>query len=224
MVDGGVNRWCILATSKTHPRMSPRGSEFREPQGYLPGPLPANKWSRRTTMMNCEFGSSPVCLQLPASVPACSGAAAAAVMLNQLKVTAGSAHIPGPPVATAVQIRRAEEGSPGGFTVGGGRVPWAGGGGESETPPPPLPPSGSGGGRGAETPSSCPVQNTPHGAFAWQKVQVPADDAQAPSPYLNKPIKHLFSEVLVLEESRLRTLGILTATRMVLEHPLAQVT
>ena len=70
MVDGGVNRWCILATSKTHPRMSPRGSEFREPQGYLPGPLPANKWSRRTTMMNCEFGSSPVCLQLPASVPA----------------------------------------------------------------------------------------------------------------------------------------------------------
>ena len=69
MVDGGVNRWCILATRKTHPRMSPRGSEFREPQGYLPGPLPANKWSRRTTMMNCEFGSSPVCLQLPASVP-----------------------------------------------------------------------------------------------------------------------------------------------------------
>ena len=70
MVDGGVNRWCILATSKTHPRMSPRGSVFREPRGYLPGPLPANKWSRRTTMMNCEFGSSPVCLQLPASVPA----------------------------------------------------------------------------------------------------------------------------------------------------------
>ena len=33
-----------------------------------------------------------------------------------------------------------------------------------------------------------------------KRLQVPAD-AQAPSPYLNKPIKHLFSEVLVLEES-----------------------
>ena len=112
-------------------------------------------------------------------------AAAAAVMLNQLKVTAMSYRHPRTtPVATAVQIRRAEEGSPGGFTVGGGAgtIEWVGGG-------------------GAETPSSCPVQNTPHGAFAWQKVQVPADDAQAPSPYLNKPIKHLFSEVLVLEES-----------------------
>ena len=54
-VEGGVNRWCTLATRKTHPRMSPRGSVFREPRGYLPGPLPAKRWSRRTTMMNCEF-------------------------------------------------------------------------------------------------------------------------------------------------------------------------
>ena len=29
--------------------------KFREPRGYLPGPLPAKRWSRRTTMMNCEF-------------------------------------------------------------------------------------------------------------------------------------------------------------------------
>ena len=87
MVDGGVNRWCILATSKTHPRMLPRGSVFRELRGYLPGPLPANKWSRRPTMMNCEFGSSPVCLQ-PASVPA----SIESVMLNQLKVTVSYRH------------------------------------------------------------------------------------------------------------------------------------
>ena len=39
------------------------------------------------------------------------------------------------PVATAVQIRRAEEGSPGGFTVGGGAgtIEWVGGG--SRRPP-----------------------------------------------------------------------------------------
>ena len=57
--------------------------------------------------------------------------AAAAVMLNQLKVTAMSYRHPRTtPVATAVQIRRAEEGSPGGFTVGGGAgtIEWVGGG------------------------------------------------------------------------------------------------
>ena len=68
--------------------MLPRGSVFRELRGYLPGPLPANKWSRRPTMMNCEFGSSPVCLQLPASVPA----SIESVMLNQLKVTVSYRH------------------------------------------------------------------------------------------------------------------------------------
>ena len=134
--------------------MLPRGSVFREPRGYLPGPLPANKWSRRTTMMNCEFGSSPVCLQLPASVPA----SIESVMLNQLKVTAMSYRHPRTtPVATAVQIRRAEEGPPGGFTVGGGAgtIEWVGpaGGGESETPHSGVLRAGVGGGRGGRDPS-----------------------------------------------------------------------
>ena len=41
------------------------------------------------------------------------------------------------PVATAVQIRRAEEGSPGGFTVGGGAgtIEWVGPGEGSRRPP-----------------------------------------------------------------------------------------
>ena len=59
------------------------------------------------------------------------------------------------PVATAVQIRRAEEGSPGGFTVGGGAgtIEWVGpaGGGESETPHSGVLRAGVGGGRGVET-------------------------------------------------------------------------
>ena len=205
MVDGGVNRWCILATSKTHPRMSPRGSEFREPQGYLPGPLPANKWSRRTTMMNCEFGSSPVCLQLPASVPTyVSGRGGGRG--NVESIESDSYVLQTSPDHSGRNSRSdstGRRGVPRGVhRRRGGGYHRVGGGGESETPRLRSPPSGRGGGEGGpRPPSSCPVQNTPHGAFAWQKVQVPADDAQAPSPYLNKPIKHLFSEVLVLEES-----------------------
>ena len=57
-MDGGVNRWCIFASRKSHPRMSTRGGVFREPRGYLPGPLLGNIWSRRTTRMNREFGRS----------------------------------------------------------------------------------------------------------------------------------------------------------------------
>ena len=38
-VDDGVNRWSTLATRKTHPSMSPWGTNFREPRGYIPGPL-----------------------------------------------------------------------------------------------------------------------------------------------------------------------------------------
>ena len=63
-------------------------------------------------------------------------AGAAAVMWNQVKVTAMSYRHPRTtPVATAVQIRRAEEGPPGGFTVGGGAgtIEWVGGG--SRRPP-----------------------------------------------------------------------------------------
>ena len=152
MVDGGVNRWCILATSKTHPRMSPRGSEFREPQGYLPGPLPANKWSRRIA----NLGAHLFAYNYPRAYPLTSrAAAAAAVMLNQLKVTAMSYRHPRTtPVATAVQIRRAEEGSPGGFTVGGGAgtIEWVWGGGESETPHSGVLRAGVGGGRGGRDP------------------------------------------------------------------------
>ena len=206
MVDGGVNRWCILATSKTHPRMSPRGSEFREPQGYLPGPLPANKWSRRTTMMNCEFGSSPVCLQLPASVPAyVSGRGGGRG--NVESIESDSYVLQTSPDHSGRNSRSdstGRRGVPRGVhrRRGGGYHRVGVGGGGVGDPPHRSPPSGSGWGEGGpRPPSSCPVQNTPHGAFAWQKVQVPADDAQAPSPYLNKPIKHLFSEVLVLEES-----------------------
>ena len=55
----------------------------------------------------------------------------------------------------------------------------------------------------------CALSNRAPGPpkLPWQKASSsrgPANfpaDAQAPSPYLNKPIKHLFSEVLVLEES-----------------------
>ena len=46
MVDGGVKRWSTLASRKTHPRMSPRGTNFREPRGYVPRPLHVNFWSR----------------------------------------------------------------------------------------------------------------------------------------------------------------------------------
>ena len=60
------------------------------------------------------------------------------------------------PVATAVQIRRAEEGSPGGFTVGGGAgtIEWVGpaGGGESETPHSGVLRAGVGGGTGGRDP------------------------------------------------------------------------
>ena len=95
------------------------------------------------------------------------GAAAAAGMLNQFKVTDMPYRHPWTtPFATVVQIRRAEEGSPGGFTVGGGAgtIEWAGGVGD------PLlrrPPSGGGWGEGgSRPPPSCPKQNTPHGASA----------------------------------------------------------
>ena len=134
--------------------MLPRGSVFRELRGYLPGPLPANKWSRRPTMMNCEFGSSPVCLQLPASVPA----SIESVMLNQLKVTVSYRHPRRRGVPRGVHRRR-----------GGGyhRVGGPGRGRGVGDPPLRSPPSGSGWGEGgSRPPSSCPVQNTPHGAFA----------------------------------------------------------
>ena len=57
------------------------------------------------------------------------------------------------PVATAVQIRRAEEGSPGGFTVGGGAgtVEWVGGGGVGD-PHSGVLRAGVGGGRGGRDP------------------------------------------------------------------------
>ena len=79
-------------------------------------------------------------------------------MLNQLKVTAMSYRQPRTtPFATVVQIRRAEEGSPGGFTVGGGAgtIEWVGpaGGGESETPHSGVLRAGVGGGRGGRDPS-----------------------------------------------------------------------
>ena len=129
-----------MATRKTHPRMSPRGSVFREPRGYLPGPLPANKWSRRPTMMNCEFGSSPVCLQLPASVPA----SIESVMLNQLKVTVSYRHPRRRGVPRGVHRRR-----------GGGyhRVGGPGRGRGVGDPPLRSPPSGSGWGEGGRDPS-----------------------------------------------------------------------
>ena len=38
-VDCGVNRWCTLVSRKTRPRMSPQGTNFWEPRGYVPGPL-----------------------------------------------------------------------------------------------------------------------------------------------------------------------------------------
>merc|ERR1711865_1178089 len=41
-VDDGVNRWCTLASRKTHPRMSPY---FREPRAYVSRPLRLNIWS-----------------------------------------------------------------------------------------------------------------------------------------------------------------------------------
>ena len=155
MVDGGVNRWSTLATRKAHPRMLPRGSVFRELRGYLPGPLPANKWSRRPTMMNCEFGSSPVCLQLPASVPA----SIESVMLNQLKVTVSYRHPRRRGVPRGVHRRR-----------GGGyhRVGGPGRGRGVGDPPLRSPPSGSGWGEGGSRPFSSfsvqNIQNTPHGA------------------------------------------------------------
>ena len=37
-MDRAVKRWCILATRKSHPRMSPRGGVLREPRGFVPGP------------------------------------------------------------------------------------------------------------------------------------------------------------------------------------------
>ena len=120
--------------------MLPRGSVFRELRGYLPGPLPANKWSRRPTMMNCEFGSSPVCLQLPASVPA----SIESVMLNQLKVTVSYRHPRRRGVPRGVHRRR-----------GGGyhRVGGPGRGRGVGDPPLRSPPSGSGWGEGGgETP------------------------------------------------------------------------
>ena len=118
--------------------MLPRGSVFRELRGYLPGPLPANKWSRRPTMMNCEFGSSPVCLQLPASVPA----SIESVMLNQLKVTVSYRHPRRRGVPRGVHRRR-----------GGGyhRVGGPGRGRGVGDPPLRSPPSGSGRGEGVET-------------------------------------------------------------------------
>ena len=144
---------------------------------------------------NCEFGSSPVCLQLPASV----------LTGRQHYIAMSYRHPRTTPVATAVQIRRAEEGSPGGFTVGGGAgtIEWVGpaGGGESETPHSGVLRAGVGGGRGGRDPPPRVLYKIPLMAHLHgKKLQVPAD-AQAPSPYLNKPIKHLFSEVLVLEES-----------------------
>ena len=142
--------------------MLPRGSVFRELRGYLPGPLPANKWSRRPTMMNCEFGSSPVCLQLPASVPA----SIESVMLNQLKVTVSYRHPRRRGVPRGVHRRR-----------GGGyhRVGGPGRGRGVGDPPLRSPPSGSGWGEGGSRPFSSfsvqNIQNTPHmGAF----VMVPA--------------------------------------------------
>ena len=36
MVDGGVNRWCILATRKSHPRMS-RAVPSGRREGMFPG-------------------------------------------------------------------------------------------------------------------------------------------------------------------------------------------
>ena len=119
--------------------MLPRGSVFRELRGYLPGPLPANKWSRRPTMMNCEFGSSPVCLQLPASVPA----SIESVMLNQLKVTVSYRHPRRRGVPRGVHRRRG-----GGYHRVGGP-----GGGESETPRSGVLRAGVGGGRGGRDPS-----------------------------------------------------------------------
>ena len=167
--------------------MLPRGSVFRELRGYLPGPLPANKWSRRPTMMNCEFGSSPVCLQLPASVPA----SIESVMLNQLKVTVSYRHPRrrGPP--RGVHRRR-----------GGGyhRVGGPGRGRGVGDPPLRSPPSGSGWGEGGSRPFSSfsvqNIQNTPHGAhllwcplrgFCGQNPPKPAKKALNVSRGVQKP-------------------------------------
>ena len=133
--------------------MLPRGSVFRELRGYLPGPLPANKWSRRPTMMNCEFGSSPVCLQLPASVPA----SIESVMLNQLKVTVSYRHPRrrGPP--RGVHRRRG-----GGYHIVGGARTGEG----SRRPPTQESPEREGvGGGGVETPFLVPCTKYIHGAF-----------------------------------------------------------
>ena len=165
--------------------MLPRGSVFRELRGYLPGPLPANKWSRRPTMMNCEFGSSPVCLQLPASVPA----SIESVMLNQLKVTVSYRHPRRRGVPRGVHRRRG-----GGYHRVGGP-----GGGESETPRSGVLRAGVGGGRGSRPFSSFSVQNiqnTPHGAhllwcplrgFCGQNPPKPAKKALHVSRGVQKP-------------------------------------
>ena len=150
--------------------MLPRGSVFREPRGYLPGPLPANKWSRRTTMMNCEFGSSPVCLQLPASVPAyVSGRRG-----NVESIESDSYVLQTSPDHSGRNGRSnstSRRGVPRGVhrRRGGGyhRVGGPGRGRGVGDPPLRSPPSGSGWGEGgSRPPSSCPVQNTPHDAFA----------------------------------------------------------
>ena len=165
--------------------MSARGSVFRELRGYLPGPLPANKWSRRPTMMNCEFGSSPVCL--PASVPA----SIESVMLNQLKVTVSYRHPRRRGVPRGVHRRR-----------GGGyhRVGGPGRGRGVGDPPLRSPPSGSGWGEGGSRPFSSfsvqNIQNTPHGAhllwcplrgFCGQNPPKPAKKALNVSRGVQKP-------------------------------------
>ena len=206
MVDGGVNRWCILATSKTHPRMSPRGGEFREPQGYLPGPLPANKWSRRTTMMNCEFGSSPVCLQLPASVPTyVSGRGGGRG--NVESIESDSYVLQTSPDHSGRNSRSdstGRRGVPRGVhrRRGGGyhRVGGPGRGRGVGDPPLRSPPSGSGWGEGGSRPFSSfsvqNIQNTPHGAhllwcplrgFFGQNPPKPAKKALNVSRGVQKP-------------------------------------
>ena len=107
------------------------------------------------------------------------------------------------PVATAVQIRRAEEGSPGGFTVGGGAgtIEWVGpaGGGESETPAQESSERewvGGGGSRPFSSFSVQNIQNTPHGAhllwcplrgFFGQNPPKPAKKALHVSRGVQKP-------------------------------------
>ena len=53
-VEGGVNRWCTLASRKTHPRMSPWGVCSGSLEGMLPGRY-CKFWSRLNDMVNCEF-------------------------------------------------------------------------------------------------------------------------------------------------------------------------